>query len=164
LKKYLGFKMLHFKKMKLVPFNTPPAQQVSIKPFTQPTEVSLEKNINEKNEILSSNAPPTRKNSSLNRNIQSFKVLAKNILNKTENKKKSSLKLRNSGIKRKPLKLENSQMKKIKLEEESPIISDIKPTPRRSGRIKNKSKLGSYKKSFSSKVAHSSPKISWLTT
>ena len=105
--------MLHFKKMKLVPFNTPPAQQVSIKPFTQPTEVSLEKNINEKNEILSSNAPPTRKNSSLNRNIQSFKVLAKNILNKTENKKKA-IKLENfaENKKRKPLKLENPHVKK----------------------------------------------------
>ena len=46
--------MSHFKKMKLVPFNTPPLQQPSIKPLTLPTEVALEKNINEKNEILSS--------------------------------------------------------------------------------------------------------------
>ena len=65
-----------------------------------------------KNDILSSDAAPTRKNSSLNRNIQSFKVLAENILNKAE-KKKKPLKLRNSSKKRKPLNLENPQMKKI---------------------------------------------------
>ena len=53
--------MSHFKKMKLVPFNTPPLQQPSIKPLTQPTEVALEKNINEKSEILSSNTSVTRK-------------------------------------------------------------------------------------------------------
>ena len=154
--------MSHFKKMKLVPFNTPPVQQSSIKPLTHPSEVALEKNINEKSDILSSDVSPTRKNSSLNRNIQSFKVLAENILNKAENKKKP-IKLRNSGKKRKPLKLENPQVKKIKLEE-SPIISDIKSTPRRSGRIKNKSKLGFYKKPFSPKVARSSPKIAWIST
>ena len=97
------------------------------------------------------------KNSSLNRNIQSFKVLADNIL-------KKPIKLRNSGKKRKPLKLENPpQVKKIKLEE-GPIISDIKSTPRRSGRIKNKSKLGFYKKPFSPKVARSSPKIAWISS
>ena len=156
--------MSHFKKMKLIPFNTPLVQQSSIKPLTQPTEVALEKNINEKSEILSSNASATRKNSKLNRNIQSFKVLAENILNKAENKKKP-LKLEYSveNRKRKPVKLENlsNQVKKIKLE---PIISDIKSTPRRSGRIKNKSKLGAYKKPFSPKVAHSSPKITWITT
>ena len=52
----------------------------------------------------------------MNRNIQSFKVLTKNILNKTENKKKS-IKLENSGEnkKRKPLKLENPQVKKNKI-------------------------------------------------
>ena len=157
--------MSHFKKMKLIPFNTPLVQQSSIKPLTQPTEVALEKNINEKSEILSSNASATRKNSKLNRNIQSFKVLAENILNKAENKKKS-LKLENSveNRERKPIKLENlsNQVKKIKLE---PIISDIKPTKRRSSRlfkkIKNKSKSTPYKKPFSPKIA---PKITWQTT
>ena len=94
----------------------------------------------------------------MNRNIQSFKVLTKNILNKTENKKKP-IKLENSGEnkKRKPLKLENPQVKKIKLEESS-IISDIEPTQRKSSRIQNKSRLGTpYKKL-------SSPKIDWIST
>ena len=35
--------MSHLKKMKLVLFNTPPVQQSSIKSFTHPTEVALEK-------------------------------------------------------------------------------------------------------------------------
>ena len=137
--------------------------QSNIKSLTHPTEVALEKNINEKNDILSSDTTPTRKNSSLNRNIQSFKVLAENILNKAE-KKKKPLKLGNSSKKRKPLNLENPQMKKIKLDEESSIIPVIKSTPRKSNRIKNKSKLGFYKKPFSPKVAHSSPKITWIST
>ena len=154
--------MSHFKKMKLIPFNTPLVQQSSIKPLTQPTEVALEKNINEKSEILSSNASATRKNSKLNRNIQSFKVLAENILNKAENKKKP-LKLENSveNRERKPVKLENlsNKVKKIKLE---PIISDIKPikpTYRRSSRLIKKVKK-SYKKPSSSKIA---PEIDWHT-
>ena len=92
----------------------------------------------------------------MNRNIQSFKVLTKDILNKTE-KKKKPIKLENSDEnKKKPVKLENFQVKKVKLEE-SPIISDIKPPQRKSSRIK-RSRLGStYKKS-------SSPKIAWIST
>ena len=57
----------------------------------------------------------------------------------------------------KALKVRKSPSKKIKLEE-SPIISDIKPTHRKSSRIQNKSRLGSpYKKP-------SSPKIAWIST
>ena len=152
--------MSHFRKMKLVPFNSP-MQQPDLEPLINPIQSALKSNIIEKSDILSSDIPSTKKNNKLNKNIQSFKVLTKNILNKTENKKKS-IKLENSveNKKRKPIKSENlsSQVKKIKLE---PIISDIKPTQRRSSRlfkkIKNKSKPTSYKK-------HLPPKIVWEST
>ena len=131
--------MTHFRKMKLVPFNTP-IHQVDIDPLINPIQSALKSNIIEKNNILSSNIPLTKKNNKLNKNIQSFKVLAENILNKSENKKKP-LKLENSveNRERKPVKLENlsNQVKKIKLE---PIISDIKPTQRRSSRLFKKVK------------------------
>ena len=96
----------------------------------------------------------------MNKNIQSFKVLTKNILNQTENIKKP-IKLENSVEKRKrrPIKSENlsSQIKKIKLEE-IPIIPDIKPSQRKSTRIKNKSRLKApYKKPLP-------PKIDWENT
>ena len=94
--------MSHFKKMKLVPFNVPPVvQQPDIEPFINPTESSLKNNILEKNVILSSDIQPTKKNIKLNKNLQSFKVLTKNILNQTENIKK-------------PIKLENSVEKSKK--------------------------------------------------
>ena len=140
--------------MKLVPFNTPPVHQPDIEPLINPIQSALKSNIIEKSDILSSNIPLTKKNNKLNKNIQSFKVLTENILNKVGNKKKTI----KSGIKRKSSKLENPQVKKIKLE---PIISNIEPTQRRSSRlfkkkIKSKSKPVPYKKPFS-------PKISWQT-
>ena len=152
--------MTHFRKMKLVPFNSP-MQQPDLEPLINPIQSALKSNIIEKSDILSSNIPLTKKNNKLNKNIQSFKVLTENILNKAGNKKKS-IKLENSveNKKRKPIKSENLsiQVKKIKLE---PIISDIKPTQRRSSRlfkkIKNKSKPILYKK-------HLPPKIVWEST
>ena len=154
--------MTHFRKMKLVPFNTP-IHQVDIDPLINPIQSALKSNIIEKNNILSSSIPLTKKNNKLNKNIQSFKVLAENILNKSENKKKP-LKLENSveNRERKPVKLENlsNKVKKIKLE---PIISDIKPikpTQRRSSRLFKKVKKQPYKKPSSSKIA---PKIGWHT-
>ena len=149
--------MTHFRKMKLVPFNTP-IHQVDIDPLINPIQSALKSNIIEKNNILSSSIPLTKKNNKLNKNIQSFKVLAENILNKAENKKKP-LKLENSveNRERKPVKLENlsNKVKKIKLE---PIISDIKPTKRRSSRLFKKIKKQPYKKP--SKIT---PKIGWYT-
>ena len=145
--------MSHFKKMKLVPFNVPPVvQQPDIEPFINPTESSLKNNILEKNVILSSDIQPTKKNIKLNKNLQSFKVLTKNILNQTENSKKPKLK---NSVEKSKIKPENLSVKNIKLED-IPIIPDIKPSQRKSKRIKNKSRLRAaapYKKSFSPKIA-----------
>ena len=148
--------MSHFKKMKLVPFNVPPVvQQPDIEPFINPAESSLKNNILEKNDILSSDIQPTKKNIKLNKNLQSFKVLTKNILNQTENSKKP-IKLKNS-VEKSKIKPENFSVKNIKLEEQ--IIPDIKPLQRKSKRIKNKStRAAPYKKSFSP------PKIAWEFT
>ena len=85
--------------------------------------------------------------------------MTKNILNQTENIKKP-IKLENSVEKRRTIKPENLSAKNIKLED-IPIISDIKPSQRKSKRIKNKSRLRAaapYKKSFSP------PKIAWEFT
>ena len=149
--------MSHFKKMKLVPFNVPPVvQQPDIGPFINPAESSLKNNILEKNDILSSDIQPTKKNIKLNKNLQSFKVLTKNILNQTENSKKP-IKLK---VEKSKIKPENFSVKNIKLEEQ--IIPDIKPSQRKSKRIKNKSTrlraAAPYKKSFSP------PKIAWEFT
>ena len=100
--------MSHFRKMKLVPYNDP-MQQPDLEPLINPIQAALKTNITEKNDILSSTIPITKKNNKLNKNIQSFKVLTENIFNKT---KKKSIKLKKSGIKRKALNLENSQVKK----------------------------------------------------
>ena len=150
--------MSHFKKMKLVPFNVPPVvQQPDIEPFINPAESSLKNNILEKNDILSSDIQPTKKNIKLNKNLQSFKVLTKNILNQTENSKKPKLK---NSVEKSKIKPENLSVKNIKLEEQ--IIPDIKPSQRKSKRIKNKSTrlraAAPYKKSFSP------PKIAWEFT
>ena len=142
--------MSHFRKMKLVAYNDP-MQQPDLEPLMNPIQAALKTNITEKNDILSSTIPITKKNNKLNKNIQSFKVLTENIFNKT---KKKPIKLKKSGIKRKALHLENSQVKKHKLE---PIIPE--PSQRRSSRLFKKiksQKPAPYKKPFA-------PKIYWQT-